>query len=232
MLALLALTVATPARADDQFRMRPPGAPSTLEAGAEATVRVPPDQATLSLGVVTEAPTARAAADDNARKATEVLQAVARLGITGKDVRTQALDLSPVFDNRPNEAPRIRGYRATNQIVVTTTDLALVGRLLDEATRVGANAAGGLRLGLTDPVSAQNQAYRQATRDALARVTAMADAIGKRVTRVVEIRAADVGSPRPLGVETMRAASASMSTPVEPGEIAVTARVIVRAEFQ
>ena len=60
----------------------------------------------------------------------------------------------------------------------------------------------------------------------------MAEAIGKRVTRVVEIRTADGPVPRPLGVETMRAASASVTAPVEPGEIAVTARVVVRVEFQ
>jgi uncharacterized protein YggE len=229
LLPLLVLLAVSPAYADDQFRLRVPGAPPTLEASADAVVRVRPDLATLTLGVVTEAAKAGDAADENARRATDVLQALARIGVAGKDVRTQTLALAPLYDNRPDEAPRVRAYRATNQVVVTTIDLARVGRILDEATRAGANTAGGLRLGLADAGTAQTAAYRQATRDALARATAMADAIGKRITRVVEIRALETGGPMP--VEMLRATTAA-STPVEPGEIAVSARVVVRAEFQ
>ena len=197
VLLLPLLLAVSPAHGDDQFRLRGPGAPPTLEASADAVVRVPPDLATLTLAVVTEATNAKDAASENARRANEVVNALARLGVAGKDVRTQALALSPVFDNRPSEAPRIRAYRATNQIVVTTTNLALVGAILDESTRAGANAAGELRLGLIDPGTAQTAAYRQATREALARATAMAEAIGKRITRVVEIRAVETGGPRP-----------------------------------
>jgi len=229
---LLLMFQATPARADDQFRLRAPGGPPTLEATADAVVRVVPDMATLTLGVVTEAANAKSAADDNARRSTDVVNALARAGVTGKDVRTQALALTPVYDNRPSDAPRIRAYRATNQIVVTTTNLGLVGQLLDEATRAGANVAGDLRFGLTDPGTAQTAAYRQATREALARATAMAEAIGKRIVRVVEIRTIDLGTPRPLVMEMARTTAAPASTPVEPGELTVQARVVVRAEFQ
>jgi len=170
--------------------------------------------------VVTEAANARSASDENARRANDVVQALARAGVAGKDIRTQGLALIPVYDNRPNDTPRIRAYRATNQVVVTTTNLAQVGQLLDEATRAGANVAGGLQLGLTDPVTAQTAAYRQATREALQRATAMAEAIGKKITRVVEIRTIDLGMPRPFMMETTlaRTAAAPPSTPVEPGE--------------
>ena len=233
LLVLLLLVLhAMPAHADDQFRLRPPGAPPLIEATADAVVRVPPDMATLPRGEVTEAANAKTAADDNARRASEVVNALARAGVTGKDVRTQALALTPVYDNRPSEAPRIRAYRATNQIVVTTTNLGQVGQLLDEAIRVGGNVAGDLRFGLADPGTAQTAAYRQATREALARATAMAEAIGKRIVRVVEIRTIDVGPPRPLVMEMARTAAAAPSTPVEAGELSVQARVVVRAEFQ
>jgi uncharacterized protein len=234
LVVLLLVVHAAPARGDDQFRLRAPGAPPMLEATADAVVHVPPDMATLTLGVVTEAANARSASDENARRANDVVQALARAGVAGKDIRTQGLALIPVYDNRPNDTPRIRAYRATNQVVVTTTNLAQVGQLLDEATRAGANVAGGLQLGLTDPVTAQTAAYRQATREALQRATAMAEAIGKKITRVVEIRTIDLGMPtRPLLMEPMaRTAGGPASTPVEPGELTVQARVVVRAEFQ
>ena len=63
----------------------------------------------------------------------------------------------------------------------------------------------------------------------------MAEAIGKRITRVVEICTIETGSPRPMMGEMtmMRTTSAAAApTPVEPGELHRAGRVLVRAEFQ
>src|SRR5262245_53803608 len=86
---------------------------STVEVTGEAELKLPPDQAVLSLGVTTEGATAREAMDKNAQTMTEVMAALARAGFTGTDVRTQAVSLHPVMDYRPNEQPKIIGYRAT-----------------------------------------------------------------------------------------------------------------------
>jgi uncharacterized protein YggE len=95
----------------------------------------------------------------------------------------------------PNDAPRMRGYRASNQVVVTTRDLTLVARLLNEATRADVDVTSALRFGLKDSNTAQTAALSEATREALARATAMADAIGKRLTRVVQIRKTRAHAP-------------------------------------
>jgi uncharacterized protein YggE len=230
-LVLGLLLMATAGPAAGQFPVRPIDAPPFLEANGEGTVTVAPDVATIALGVVTQAATAKEAAEENARKMTEVVQALARLGVASKDVRTQVISLVPVTETRPNEAPRIRGYRATNQVEVTTRELARVGPMLDEVVKAGANVAGAVRFGLSDPSAAQTNALRAATREAHARATAMADAIGKRLTRVIEIRTAEVAPPWRMPMEAMRSAAAP-ATPVEPGELTISARVILRAEFQ
>lgn len=230
IVAVLVLLTAVPAAAYDPLRARPATATPIIEASGEGTVNVAPDVATISLGVVTQAATAKEASEENARKMTEVVQALNRLGVAGRDLRTQAVSLAPVTETRPNEAPRIRGYRASNQLEATTKNLALVGPILDETVKVGANLAGGVSFSLSDPAAAQTSALRQATREANARAAAMAEAIGKRITRVVEIRTADVPMPvRPM--EMMRTA-APTSTPVEAGELTIRARVFLRAEFQ
>jgi hypothetical protein len=229
VLVLLLIALARPAAG--QFPMRPVDAPPVLEAHGEGTVTVAPDVATIVLGVVTQAATAKEAAEENARKMTEVVQTLARLGVASKDVRTQAVSLAPVTETRPNEAPRIRGYRASNQVEVSSKDLTRVGPILDEAVKAGANLAGAVRFGLSDPSAAQTSALRAATREAHARATAMADAIGKRLTRVIEIRTAEVVTPWRMPMEALRAAAAP-ATPVEAGELTISARVILRAEFQ
>jgi uncharacterized protein YggE len=234
LVVLLLVVIALPpsAFAGEPSRARSGSRPPVIEASGEGIVNVPPDMATVSLGVVTQASTAREAAEDNARKMTEVVQALARLGVSGKDVRTQTLSLMPVTEARPNETPRIRGYRATNQVEATTRDLARVGPILDEVVKAGANLSGNVRFGLADPSAAQTAALRQATREAHARATAMADALGMRLTRVVEIRSADVAIPRGMAMEPMTMARTATSTPVESGELTIQARVILRAEFQ
>src|SRR5262245_2058263 len=231
--ALLAagLVSAGPAAAQDPSRARPVPAVPVIEASGEGTVNVAPDVATISLGVMTQAATAKEAAEENARKMTAVVQALNQLGVTGRELRTQAVSLAPVTETRPNEAPRVRGYRASNQVEATTKNLALVGPILDESVKAGANLAGGVSFGLSDPAAAQTSALRQATREAHARATAMADAIGKRITRVLEIRTADVPIPVRAPMEMMRTAVAP-STPVEAGELTIRARVYLRAEFE
>jgi hypothetical protein len=232
-------SVGVPARAADDppavtRSSRPPATP-TVEATGEGVVMVPPDQALLSLGVATEGPSAQDAMEQNARRTTAVLQALAAAGFGGSAVFTQAIRLAPVFEPRPppNQPPRIVGYRATNQVQVKTPRPATIGQALDAAVGAGANAAANLAFGLADPQAAQLRALRLAAEDAQRRATAVADALGKKISRIVELRTLDLGLPEPAMLEGVRALSAAAPpTPVEPGQITVRARVFIRAEFE
>jgi uncharacterized protein YggE len=67
--------------------------------------------------------------------------------------------------------------------------------------------------------------------DAQRRATAMADALGKRLGRVVEVRAVDVERPGPR-FEAMAMKTASPPTPIEPGLITGRARATLKAEIR
>lgn len=205
---------------------------STVEVSGEAELKLPPDQAVLSLGVTTEGATAREAMDKNAQTMTEVMAALARAGFTGTDVKTQAVSLHPVMDYRPNEQPKIIGYRATNTVQVTTKDPASIGRALDAGVQAGVNVSAGLAFTLADSRAAETDALRNAVQDAQRRATAMAEALGKKITRIVEVRAVDAERivPRP---ELMAARSAApMQTPIEPGLVTIRARASLKAEMR
>ncbi len=168
LLAVLAL--ATPAAAG-----------STVETTGEGEISLAPDQAMLSLGVTTDAPTAKQALDDNARAMTAVLAALAQAGFTPPDVATRAVSLTPLMDYKSPEQPRITGYRANNTVQVKTKDPASIGRALDAGVKAGANVSGGIAFSLADPRAAETQALRLAVQDAQRRAAAMADALGKRL---------------------------------------------------
>lgn len=202
-----------------------------VEASGVGELQLAPDQAILSLGVTTEAPAAKDALDANAGKMTAVLAALASAGFRGTDVVTRAVSVTPVMDHRPQGEPRIVGYRASNTVQVTSREPATIGRALDAGVQAGANVAGGVAFGLTDPRAAETLALRLAVQDAQRRATAMVEAVGRKLGRVIEIRASEGERPVPR-FEAMATRAASTPTPIEPGLITVRAHASVKAEIR
>jgi hypothetical protein len=203
---------------------------TTVEVVGEAEVSLPADQAVLHLGVTTDAAAAKEAMEENARAMTAVVTALARAGFSGPDVVTRSVSLTPRMEYRERQEPRIVGYRANNTVQVTSRDPALIGRALDAGVQAGANVSGGLAFALADPRAAETQALRLAVQDAQRRAVAMADAMGKRLGRIIEVRSIEMERPMPR-MEAMAARTAAAPpTPIEPGLITVRARVTLKAE--
>ena len=209
-------------------------AANTVEATGEAEVSLPPDQALLSLGVTTEASTAKQALDDNARVMTAVVAALAQAGFAAPDVATRAVSVTPIIDYQPQqrgEKPRIVGYRANNTVQVKTRDPSAIGRALDVGVQAGANVSSGIAFGLADSREAETQALRLAVQDAQRRATAMAEALGRRLGPVLEVRTLDVERPVPRFEAMAQRTAAAPPTPIEPGLITVRARATLKAEI-
>src|SRR2546423_1213008 len=146
----------------------------TIQANGTATQTANPDQAQLEVGVVTNGATAQESAQLNATQTTAVLNAVkAVLGANGT-VQTVSYSLYPRYSNDQRQPSVIIGYTTTNMVRVTTTDLSIVGRLIDATNQAGANSVGGLSFGLIDPEPLVEQALSQATKRALAHAGAIA----------------------------------------------------------
>ena len=203
---------------------------TTVEVVGEAELSLPADQATLQLGVTTDAATAKEALADNARLMTAVVAALASAGFCGTDVTTRSVSITPRMEYRERQEPRIVGYRANNIVQVTSRAPALIGRALDTGVQAGANVSGGLAFSLADPRAAETQALRLAVQDAQRRAAAMADAMGKRLGRIIEVKSVEMERPVPR-METMAMRTAGAPpTPIEPGLITVRARVTFKAE--
>jgi uncharacterized protein len=207
------------------------GPPSVVEAIGEGELNLPAEEATLSLGVTNQAATAKDALEENAATMTTVLAALAKAGFAPPSVSTRSVSLSPAMEYPQGGAPRVVGYRATNTVQVKTRDPASIGRALDAAVGAGANVSTGLAFGLADPRAAETQALRLAVQDAQRRAAAMADALGKRLGRVVDVRALELDRPGPR-FEALAARAGPTPTPVEPGLITVRTRATLKAELR
>ncbi|MEQ7156592.1 SIMPL domain-containing protein [Brevundimonas aurifodinae] len=149
-----------------------------LNLSAHGEVKVAPDMATITFGVTTEAPTARAAMADNANRMAEVFAALGRAGIDERDIQTSGLNLSAQYDYVNNQPPRLRGYQASNRVTVNIMDLTEVGDVADAVVAAGVNQIDGIGFGLQDPKAAEDQARVLAVRALQDKARLYAQALG------------------------------------------------------
>ena len=206
-------------------------ATTTLNISGHGEAHVPPDQATLQLGVQTQGPSAVAAMQANAAAMTKVVAALRGGGIAAGDIQTSTLAVSPQYAFEQGQAPRLTGYEATNQVTVTTQDLAHLGQLVDAATGAGATNVGAISFGLKTRGSAANYARLAAVKDLDDKAQIFADAAGYHIRRLVNLTEASAVEPGPRPMMAMAVDRANFApTPVESGQIVVS--VDVTGEFE
>jgi uncharacterized protein len=199
----------------------------TVRASGEADVSVAPDQARVTVSVVTRGSTADEAASANSARTTAVTAALRALVGNAGEIRTLGYSLRQVREGNP---PRDAGFEATNTLHVRANNVALAGRIIDTAIGAGATRIDGISLGLRDDESSRLQALRAAGQVARARAEAIAAGIGVRLGQVV---AADQGAP---GVflpanRVLTTGNVTPATVIEPGTLTVTATVSVEYEI-
>jgi hypothetical protein len=201
-----------------------------------ASVEVPPDHATLSIGVTARAATAGAAADETSAAAAKIVAAARSFGIEAGDIRTGYVSLQPGFKNvrEPGGgfAQQPDGYQATNNVQIRVRDLGRLGEVMRRGIGEGANRIDGLSFGLLDRAKAEREAHSAAVADARERATALAAASGVTLGPIREIRSAGRGGEpvRPLRMEALRAAATEVA--VEPGRLEVAAEVEITWSIQ
>jgi uncharacterized protein YggE len=193
-----------------------------LEVEAAGVHRDRPDVMTITAGVVTRGPTAAQALRENSELAARLIETVRSRGIEPRDVRTTNLEVSPVFEPRPNqdddEEGRIVGYMARNTVELRLRDLNRAPELLDAFLQAGANSVSGPRFSLSDDRPATLAAQREAVRLAREEAENYAGAMGMRIVRV--LRVSERGRQMAGGyAEVVVTGSRIRLPPVEPGEL-------------
>lgn len=231
-----AAILAIPARAQSGGPAEPPRATLTLTGSGE--VSVPPDQAIVTSGVITEAPTAREALDANNAAIAEVIAAMKAAGIEAKDIQTSGFSVHPRYTNPrrggdgAHEAPRIVGYTVNNMVTVRVRDLGALGAVLDQAVSVGANRIGGIDFVVSDADKRLDEARAAAMRDALRKAEIYAGAAGVTLARIQSIsESGGYIPPRPRADMMMMRAEPAAAVPVEAGEQTLSVQVHVTWEL-
>jgi uncharacterized protein len=215
--------------------MMPPPPPQIVTTGT-GEVRLTPDRATVLIAVETRAATAKDAAAENARMQRATLDALQKLGLPRERLSTVGYDVQPdyQYDPQGRAAPKVTGYVVRNTVRAEVWQIDQLGRVLDAALATGANRIGSVQFESSQADAARRDALAKAVAAARAEAEAMAKAAGGSISQLLELSSA--GYVRPLteraDVMMARAAAPAPETPINPGELIVTANVTGRWAFK
>ena len=217
---------AQPVAAEDMPRV------ITVSGTGEATAR--PDQATVRLGVVTEARTAREALQANNAAMQAVFAELEGLDIPEENIQTSNFSVSPQYppyrqDN--NEPRRIIGYQVSNMVSVLFEDMDKLGPGLDAIVSSGANQLHGISFSISETDALMMEARTGAVTDARARAEVLAAAAGVELGRVLSINEGGVSTPQPMMYARAEMAMDS-SVPIAQGQQTLSAYVTMTFEIE
>ena len=199
--------------------------PPILSVSGSGMVQSAPDQAAVTLGVVTQAETAAEAQQENAAKAAAIRNALAALGIEDGDVKTEEYNFRPEY-SREGAVRAVAGYTASNTMRVHVRNVAMVGDVVDAVLANGANTIHSLDFSIRDTDALRKRALESAVKDARSKADAIAHALGKSIVGVRHVTE-NTGMFQPRSGNGMMKSRdmAAESTPIDAGTLSLTADV-------
>jgi uncharacterized protein len=217
--------------------MRPPQPEPLLTVIGEGTVSKPPDEAKLSLQIITDDANVTASTSKNNAVQNALKARLSFLQCKGCDaLRETGYGVTfipyPPKNLPPEERQPRYGYVTTRSILVTITPIDLIGRVIDAAAATGITDIGDMRFDLKESRSAYMNALSAAVHDAKQQADTLAAAGSFHIVRVrtvttgySSIQASPNMAPLPLRAE---AKYASIPTEILPsGPVDVNARVTI-----
>jgi uncharacterized protein len=218
LMAATALTFAAanlaPALADDSKLVR------TISLTGHGEVRMAPDLAVVTIGVMSTATTAREALDANTKAMQAVMASLTGAAIEARDIQTSNFMVNPRYDYGENNAqpPKVIGYDVSNNVTVTVRKLESLGAVLDSVVSAGSNQINGVMFQVSKPEAATDEARKLAVADAQRKAKVYTEASGVSLGQIVSLSEGGGYQPPVPMFKSMRAEGASADVPIAQGE--------------
>jgi uncharacterized protein len=207
---------------------------NSLTVHGEGEIVVRPDQAKITLGVVTENMSVQTAQQENATISNAVIQALKQLGIEDTSIRTVTYTVFPRYDYVEGKSI-LRGYEVEHQLEVLIKNLDIIGVVYETAINHGANRSGGIQFIVSNQEGFYQEALKRALQNALEKATAITNSINATLNRI-PIKVTEQGLPQEKVSRVLSTQVASFSTdetpPIQTGETTITAVVNVVYSYE
>ncbi|NEU32277.1 SIMPL domain-containing protein [bacterium LRH843] len=198
--------------------------PAFIQVTGESTLSAPPDQAIITLGMITENKNLHDAQTENVAVISNVIKSLLTLGIPKEKIETLQYQIESEHDY-PNGQQTFRAFKVTHQLNVIVDNVNMAGPVVDTAVQHGANSVSSIQFTLKDPDYYYSRALMRAIENGSQKAQTIAQKIGVSLhrppTKVVELHEASQPIV-PFGVSLLAKAEA---TPIQPRAILVKAAV-------
>lgn len=203
----------------------------TIQVSGSGEVYATPDIATVNVGVQTRNADVKVAQQQNAEITDGMIDALVAAGIPREDIKTVSYAIYPVYETTPVPfGQRIQYYEVTNSVQVTVRDVSRTGEIIDIAVASGANQVNSIVFSLSEAREAafRSEVLTMAVKKARADADTLAQATGVTIIGVQTVSVGSVYVPvtydNRLATESK---AAGVPTPIEPGQVQVTAQVSI-----
>jgi uncharacterized protein len=163
-----------------------PSRPPLLSVRGEATMEVPPEIADLAVAIVARDPRRERVVERLAARNEECLALLRTYGDAVQSIATSGLAVYPEL--RPGgRREQVRAYRGSVRLDVTIADLGVLGELVGRLADGDMTTLAGPWWKLRHDSPVHRRVRQDAARDAIARAREYAEAVGARLTGLVEL---------------------------------------------
>ncbi|TCT17100.1 hypothetical protein EDC18_101397 [Natranaerovirga pectinivora] len=210
---------------------------STINVTGKGAIQVAPDMAYVTLGVRTENKDPKVAQEENSKKMNQVIDALKKLGIDQKDIKTSNFNIYPeyIYDKNDYSVRSIDRYVVNHNLEITVRDITKVGNIIDTGVKFGVNMANSIRFTISNPDEVYQQALVEAIKNAEGKAKTIASTLSVKVSKPKSVT--EQGSYNiPIAYSSydkvaMERAEMSVPMPVETGELEIVAHINVVYEY-
>ena len=190
---------------------------------------VVPDTVQIQLEVSTENKELSLAQSENALIMDRVIDSLVEFGVKRENITTVSYLIFPQYDYVEGKQ-LLRGYEVTNAISIKSTAIEQIGKLIDIAVENGVNRVSNIQFTSSNEQLFYQQALSLALRDATAKAQTISETMQLQFdatpTKIVE-----QFPEQPAVYRAFSSAEQRVSTPIEQGQITVSATVKVQFQY-
>ena len=204
---------------------------NSVSVSATGTVKVTPDVAYTTVGVVTQKKKMQDAQAANRDLMNAVVAALKAAGLTDDDIRTTNYSVYPVYDYM-DASQKITAFEVNNTVELTIRDIDKVGAVLDAAAAAGANTSYSVSFDLLDKSPVYNKALTAAMEAARTKADTLAAAGGFAIKGVLNVSEGYNSTPVYYEYAAAEDNSGKAPTYISAGDLDITASVSVVYEIE
>lgn len=205
--------------------------PTGISVSGRGEVTGTPDTLTMTFGVQVRRDSVDEAVSVAADRADAIIAALESEGVAEEDIQTANYSIWPEYDWNNNTQTLI-GYQVSNSVIAKIRDLDTAGETIDAVTNAGGDdvTVNGVAFSIEENDELIEAARQAAWDDARSKAEQLAGFAGVELGAPTSINETFSPNPTPVryGEIAATAEDSAVSTPIQPGEQAVTVSVSVQ----